>query len=419
VLSISTGIASQASILVTGIIAARALGVTDRGHFAFIFLVAQVLAVIAQLGVSVAIPYFIASSPGRIRHLMWTVRRLVVLQILCVTVVHAAILLILFGSSGHEVQVAAAISLCTSGIQVAQSYGLGVLQGLRRFWSFNILRLSAPGTYAVLATIAYVLDYRTLVDMTIVYSIAYVAAGLATVVRAAQFALPLDDAPLAGDPSRDEVLRFGLRGLLGSSAPIETFKIDQSIVGLFLSAASLGLYVSAVSFTNLPRFVAQSIGMVAYPSVARRPDERQRRHVMWQFNTLAIVVCTAIVVALELAVGWLVPFLYGSAFTPAVPVARVLLIAGLFTSVRRIMSDGARGIGQPGIGSIAEFCSLAFLVPCLLISVQFGLLPVAWGLTAGAAGSTVVLLYLLHRRRGAREVAPPGQPPIAAVSAEG
>ena len=76
-LSIGTGLATQASLLVTGIIAARALGVEDRGHFAFIFLVAQVIAVFGTLGVPIALTYFIASDPTRTRRFAWRLRRFV------------------------------------------------------------------------------------------------------------------------------------------------------------------------------------------------------------------------------------------------------------------------------------------------------------------------------------------------------
>jgi O-antigen/teichoic acid export membrane protein len=421
-LSIGTGIAGQGSILVTGIIAARALGVGDRGHFAFIFLVAQVLAVFGQLGVPAALTYFIASGPAGTKRLVWATRHLIWSQFVVVTLVQAGILLALFGSDRTGIKVAAVISLSTSGIQVLQSYGLCVLQGLRRFWSFNILRLSGPALYALLAAVAFVLGDRSLVDMTIVYSVAYVVAGVATVLRACQFLFPVGESDPEEDHDLHEVVRFGLKGMLGATAPTETFKIDQSIVGLFLSPASLGLYVSAVSFTNLPRFIAQSVGMVAYPYVARQRDERSRRKMMWRFALAAALVCTLSVVVLELTVAKLVPFMFGSAFSAAIPVSRVLLIAGLFIALRRILSDGSRGIGKPGIGSIAEFASLALLVPCLLFSVQYGLLAVGWGLTGGAFGSFAVILLLL---RGGRRSAPAGQPsapagqPVQAAHAEG
>jgi O-antigen/teichoic acid export membrane protein len=118
---------------------------------------------------------------------------------------------------------------------------------------------------------------------------------------------------------------------------------------------------------------------------------------MWRFTAGGTVVCVVVVVVLELTVGWLVPFLFGTAFVGAIPVSRVLLIAGLFISLRRILSDVSRGINMPGASSIAELVSLVLLIPTLLLCVQFGLLAVSWGFTIGSAVSLVVILWLVVR----------------------
>ena len=136
-----------------------------------------------------------------------------------VTLVHAGVLVALFGASGGDIKIAAAISLPTSGAQVAQTYGLGVLQGLSQFRWFNFLRLLGPAGYAVAATASWVAGGRDLVDMTIAYSAAYVFAGVATVVVASRSVLPLDHTMRDSDPSTVEVVRFGVKGLVGAASP--------------------------------------------------------------------------------------------------------------------------------------------------------------------------------------------------------
>jgi O-antigen/teichoic acid export membrane protein len=422
-LSVGTGVAGQAALLITGVIAARALGVEDRGHFAFIFLVCQVIAQLGSLGVPIALTYFVASEPTRTRRLVASLRRVAALQIIMVVAVQAVVVVALFRSSRSEIKVAAGISLVTGGVLVAQQYGLAVLQGLRRFQAFNLLRLLGPGGYAVASAIAWVLGYRTLVDLTIAFTGAYAIAGVATIVIASRFVLPFDDVRMEGDPSVPHMVRFGLVGLLGASSPIETFKLDQAIVGLFLAPAALGLYVSAVALTNLPRFIAQSIGMVAYPYVARQRNERSRRATMWRFVTLAAVVCGAVVAILEAGLSSLLPLLFGPAFSAAIPVATVLLIAAFLISLRRILSDGARGVGKPGLGTIAELTSLVLLVPSLLISVHFGLVAVGWAMTGCAFVSVGVLLFLLRRSQSetpehVAPVAVPSRPALESSRSE-
>jgi O-antigen/teichoic acid export membrane protein len=192
------------------------------------------------------------------------------------------------------------------------------------------------------------------------------------------------------------MLRFGLRGLLGSTSPIETFRLDQAVVGLFLSTASLGLYVAGLAFANLPRFIAQSIGYVAYPRVAGRSDEGEARAELWQFFWLAVGICSLLVVGLELAVGRLVPIFFTHKFDGAVALTRILLVSALFLSARRVLTDGASGLGRPGLGTIAEVTSWAFLVPALAIFTPLlGARGVALALAVSSGLSFAVLFWLL------------------------
>ncbi len=69
-------------------------------------------------------------------------------------------------------------------------------------------------------------------------------------------------------PSRRRAFRYGVSAVLGSSSPAEILRLDQAIIALALSRYTLGLYVVAVAFTNLPRFISQSVGIVAFPRVA-------------------------------------------------------------------------------------------------------------------------------------------------------
>ena len=96
--------------------------------------------------------------------------------------------------------------------------------------------------------------------------------------------------------------------------------------------------------------------------------------------------------AATLTAGWLVPFFFGSNFRGAVSVTRLLLVGALFLAIRKVLTDGARGIGYPGLGSIAELGSWITLVPLLAV-----LLP-RYGLNGAAASmaiSSVLSLAIL------------------------
>jgi O-antigen/teichoic acid export membrane protein len=205
------------------------------------------------------------------------------------------------------------------------------------------------------------------------------------------------------------MMGFGIRGLLGYVSPIETFRLDQAIIGLFLSPAALGLYVVGVSFTNLPRFLAQSIGMVAYPRIASAADSRESYRLTWRYFTLAVIISLIIVAPLEATADVLIPFFFGQEFEDAVPVARILLAGAVILGGRRVLADGARGMGYPGAGSIAEISSWAALLPALVVFVPaFGINGVSLALVTAWFVALVALVALLTTTRGAQPPTLPG-----------
>ncbi len=105
-----------------------------------------------------------------------------------------------------------------------------------------------------------------------------------------------------------------------------------------------------------------------------------------------MVVSSLLVCGLELAVPTILPMFFGREFREAVPVAQILLVGALCQSVRRVLSDAARGAGYPLLGTVAEVSSLAVLLPAALLLAQtHGLIGMAVALDlAAGAGLAVV-----------------------------
>jgi O-antigen/teichoic acid export membrane protein len=216
------------------------------------------------------------------------------------------------------------------------------------------------------------------------------------------------------------MLRFGVRGLLGYISPLESFRLDQAVIGLFLSPTALGLYVVAVSLTNLPRFLTQSVGMVAYPDVASTSDERESRLLTRRYVGIALAVSLAVVLPLEFGADALIHFFFGSDFASATSVARILLAGTVVLGVRRVLADGARGMGYPGLGTVAEMGSWFVLIPTIvLFPSALGLNGVALALALSWCASLALLVALLARQQSihARPASPtvidPGNQPLA------
>ena len=167
-----------------------------------------------------------------------------------------------------------------------------------------------------------------------------------------------------------------------------------------MDARALGIYVVAIAFSNLPRFVAQSIGSVAFPRIASADSEAARWAPRSAPPESAILAIAAIVAALLMALPVLVPLLFGDDFEEAIGVGRILLVGAFFLSVHRLLTELARGLGHPGYGSITEVVNgVVFVLGVLVFATPATEKGVALAVLAGGIASTALLSAFLIRLR--------------------
>jgi O-antigen/teichoic acid export membrane protein len=392
--SLVAAVATQLALMWSGIAVARMLGVDDRGHLALFALLVAILAMVGMFGLPMGVTYFLArgsSLPGIAAEL----RPIVIGQFAILTPVHVAVLLVVFGHADPSVRHAAWLSVVVVPATLVQAYALAIVQGQRRFRALNWLRWLPAGVYALSVAIVWAAGWRALIEVTAAWVVSVV------VVAAISLAVALagtDDPASAANIERGEVVRFGLKGMLGSTSPLEAFRFDQAVTGLLLSPHLLGLYVVGVALTNFPRFVGQSIGFIAYPVTASRRTRAGKRTTILRFLLAGGLLSFAVVVALELLAGRLVPFFFGDEFAPAVDVTRLLLLSAFFASMRKLLADCAQGAGYPLLGSVAEIVSWAILVPSLiLLTPRYGVEGVAGSMVLAYAASCSGLAVQLAR----------------------
>jgi O-antigen/teichoic acid export membrane protein len=411
ILTVLTGLFTQLTLLVSGILVARILGVEHRGQLALMSLFPLILAVTGTLGLPLASTYYLAQGANG-RGILHSVRGSTAKQAVTLLVLHAAVLWLVFRGTPSGVRLAAAYTLLAVPALITQIWGLAILQGHERFRAFNLLRLLQPALYAGAVVVMFITGGSDIERIALVWVATCLVSGLCTL------AVAVRGLPKAGSrpPPLAEMYRFGFKGLVGWVSPLETFQLDQVVVGLALSPSALGLYVVAAAFTNLTRlFIPQSLGMVAYPHVASVGDPVRARRTVWRFFFAALIICSVVVVVLEALIGWLIPVFFGQAFSHSVPLARILLIGSLFLGLRRVLTDGTRGAGHPSLGTIAEGCTVAIAAPALLVGGNTGVQGVAWALTVSYGLGLAIMIALaipaLSRIRPSRPASP--VPPVA------
>jgi O-antigen/teichoic acid export membrane protein len=411
--SVGTAIALQASLLASGIVVARALGPEGRGYVALLAALPSVLCQLGGLGFSLGVSYYVSRERISSQHALSLIAKAVAIQIGLLTVIHAGLLVLLLRDDPKWAQVAGVISLASVLGSFTGEYGLLIFQGQGKFGTFNILRLAPTLAYAIFVVILFGLGQRS-VSVVVGASVATgLAFGLLTLALAARSRVPEEK---ESDLRFGQVAKFGLRSFLGATSPLESFRLDQLFVGLVLSPVALGYYAVGAAVSNFPRFVAQSLGFVASPTVASELSSEVQWMRVRQFVVLTSAVSVAIGVGLVSAAPVLVPLVFGTSFHRAVGVSQILVANGVIVGVRRVLTDAMRGLGRPAVGAVAEVVGLVALVPLIIgLGRVWGLdgAAVAVTLSSGLGLIVIALLSLRMRREDRHRTAIATHAPVA------
>jgi O-antigen/teichoic acid export membrane protein len=371
--------ASLVALAISGPLVARQLGVAGRGNLAFVMVWGLAFAIVGTLGVPAAIPYFFARDPSHGKALLGEIFPIAAAQIALATLLTFLILALLAAGRPATVQLAAHLAPIYIPAGIVHQYALSILQARRRFAAFNVFR-PLPGILYAVAVLAL---FLTREGRLLPVVVAWLATSWLAATIAATVALRgIGRAWRIASKVRGELLRFALRGFVGSFSAVDQLSVDQAAVSVVLPASSVGLYAVASAFSNLPSFVGWGLGTVIYPLVTgqrQRAAARStiRRFVVWAFllNVLGVGTLLALLPAL-------VRFFFGAPFLAAVPIARLLLVAAVFGASWRVLVEGLRGLGHPLVSSVSE----AAMYPLLALTAP--ILIFAWG----AAGMALALV---------------------------
>lgn len=399
--TLASGVIGQLALLVSGIVSARLLGVEGRGYLALYVLFPTILVNVLGLGLPQALTYYIARNRSLVLAVTRQVYAVFVVQVSMIIIFQLAILAVY---QSYDPKMDRAVGYMTIWVvpgMLAQQYGQSVLQGFSRFLVFNVTRLLMPIGYATAIVVLFVNGNGRLVDVAMAWVMATSASALITLVIVVRILKnTVHSLGETAIPGLGSILQFGLKGLFGSASPLEILRVDQFIAGVMLSPTILGLYVAAQSFMTLPRFVGQSVGMVAYPLMAAK-SESNKVDIVWRIFRTVFAGNVIIVISLVVLMPWLLPLLFGQNFEDAVVPGQILLVAALFISVRRVLVEGARGLGFPQISSYAEFSLYPLLILGVFILVPpLGINGLAVSVTLGSGLALLVAFVLTGKLQG-------------------
>jgi PST family polysaccharide transporter len=196
-----------------------------------------------------------------------------------------------------------------------------------------------------------------------------------------------------------DLWHFGSR-ILGARIFTYTVKqFDNLLVGGTLGPAMLGYYAFAYGLFLSPLVdISLIVGRVTLSAFSRLQDdlERLKRGFMLTTTYVSFFAFPALIGFL-LVTPDLVSVIFGSKWLPAVPVLRLLLVAGLLQSHTSIWATVFQAKNKPDWLLVLGFVSACTYVPAFFIGLRWGIAGVAGGYLASTVLLVPVQLILVQR----------------------
>jgi O-antigen/teichoic acid export membrane protein len=383
----------------TGTIAARLLGPVGRGELAAIQTWPMFISTVAMLGMGEAAIYFGARDPSRAGS--YLASAISISSIACVPVLIAGFVAmpLLLASQRPEVVTASRWYLATALVYLWIGVPHSALRAVRSYRAWNLLRMVPSIVWLWVLFIGWLIGRSRPTFVADLY-----VAGLAIVCLPLVFHFVRRDVvgpfrPLVAQWTA--LLRFGVPSIAGGLPQMLNLKFDQMLMAGLLSAQSLGLYAVAVAWSSALPMLLQSFATILFPELASRADHDDQVHVFT--TTLRVVALLSVVFApaYSIATPFVLPIVFGEAFTASVKPAMVLIAAGAVLGIGQLLEAGLRGLGHPMDVAISELCGLLVtLVTLVFLLRRMGIVGAAIASLLGYSGVMVSLMVMMRRRTG-------------------
>ncbi len=390
---------TQLALLVSGPLAVRVLGIEGRGELAVLVATAIFMSQVGAAGVPAALAYMVSSGHVAGRQYLRRFGPTYAAQSILVAVLAGLLLVALVhGADGSAAPPAhTALATLGTGAILATLLAFACLQGEHRFATLAVLQSTPAGWYAAALCLFLVAGSGGVSGVATAYFAGWLAVAACGLVLVWTRTAPgyRRDAPVAAS----RVRRYAVRAMTATAAPIDGLAVDQLLLALLVTRHDLGLYVVGYAFATACSGPLVAVSTMVAPRLAELgPGSAGPAARRWL--TMALAAGSAAAVALELVVGFLLPWAFGEVAREAVPVARILIVAGMALGFRRVGAAVLLGLGRPGAGTFAEVAGFVVLLVAFPLGASVSVSGAAWSLCAAAITSCAVQLGLLQRALG-------------------
>jgi len=376
-----------------GIIVARWLGAKGVGELAVINVAIATVVQLCSFGLPSANTYFISQDQEKLRTaaINSLVFALFFGSLLALGLMELAELRPdWFGLNSATLIRLAAISIPS---QLITLIGLNILLAVGKILPFNLLDLVGQSFVLINALVALIFLRRGLTTLVILNTATAWVVSLFVVVLIIVAARKLARSQWRPDASLlARMIRYGIKFHISILAGAIIFRADLLVVNHFRGPDEAGVYSVATQFGMMLMLLPGVIATVLFPRVTAEQDAGgETTALVARYTALVMFLCCLAAVPFS----FLLPLVYGSAFTEATWLLLILLPGVYLVGLESVLVQHFNALGLPRI--IPIYWIVTLVVNLILV---FVLVP-RFGAQGAAIASTVsyALIFVLVTRQ--------------------
>jgi lipopolysaccharide exporter len=146
---------------------------------------------------------------------------------------------------------------------------------------------------------------------------------------------------------------------------------DNIIIGRLLGARSLGYYNLAYQLAMLPAFALSQMNRINFSVLSQRDNEGQKAYLCQILELYALLYAPIYGIAFVIA-PWIIPFLYGSEWTPAVKLFQIVLIFAYARGFMSILGMALIAANKPDVNAAINWALIPLSLPAYFFGAKLG-----------------------------------------------
>ncbi|MEM9544435.1 MAG: oligosaccharide flippase family protein [Bacteroidota bacterium] len=389
--NLATLLAKYPLTIISSIVVTRFLGPENKGIYVYLIMVSNVLLPISFIGIGNGIQYYISNKTYKVKDVFFTSG---IVGIFTGLVVSLLVLMLwkyqYLGVSGNSasfyVLLPFILGLPLDGIIYISRF---LLISDSRFQLNNNITI----VVAIISAILLIILVSISRDKLMAAAIAINLVKIAYLIVIVYYILKLYDPLLRLNLGYiKKTYSYGAKSWLGHISARANDKLDQLIIGIFVSPAQLGIYSVSYAVVNLLLIPSNALSPVLFNKISEVKSPEKSIEMASQVHRSLFLIIFISCIGLASIGYWLIGIMYGAEFQEAYYPMLILMPGILFYSVsRRVLQKFLAANGYPLKTSMVQFvAALVGIISYLLLIPKYGIIGGAIGSTLAYLTSTVV-----------------------------